>query len=246
MGAAPEWRVFIPKRSMPWPLGTLHAGWGRTPDHLDLLHDSHARLPGLFGANVPPEFTFPPLLTHTAGNVRYGHLGGGSDAPSPTLFVFAGSLEDSPDSSDLQPLLLAVEGARIPMCFPRPARPRSRRPARGAEGTEGLESSCSAGRTIPWPTSPTGRARFWMRLSKKGWPTPGGSWRRGTSRGGFAALHLAAADSRVGSAAALAPVTDLAALREFQGLGGRSLDPVSRLGGKSRSVGGPGSLDHHR
>lgn len=39
----------------------------------------------------------------------------------------------------------------------------------------------------------------------------------GTSRGGFAALHFAAADRRVKCVAAFSPVTDLTALREFHG-----------------------------
>ncbi|OPZ85141.1 MAG: esterase [bacterium ADurb.Bin429] len=40
----------------------------------------------------------------------------------------------------------------------------------------------------------------------------------GTSRGGFSALHVMAADTRVHAAAALVPVTDLAALTETQAL----------------------------
>lgn len=39
----------------------------------------------------------------------------------------------------------------------------------------------------------------------------------GTSRGGFSALHIAAADPRVKCVAAYSPVTDLKALREFKG-----------------------------
>jgi dienelactone hydrolase len=39
----------------------------------------------------------------------------------------------------------------------------------------------------------------------------------GTSRGGFAALHFAAADPRVKCVAAFAPVTDLSVLHEFRG-----------------------------
>jgi dienelactone hydrolase len=39
----------------------------------------------------------------------------------------------------------------------------------------------------------------------------------GTSRGGFAALHFAAAEPRVACVAAFAPVVDLAALSEFRG-----------------------------
>jgi dienelactone hydrolase len=41
----------------------------------------------------------------------------------------------------------------------------------------------------------------------------------GTSRGGFVAVHFAAADPRVRCVAAFAPVTDLAALSEFRGVG---------------------------
>ena len=40
----------------------------------------------------------------------------------------------------------------------------------------------------------------------------------GTSRGGFCALHFAAADSRVRAVAGISPVTNLRALREFQGV----------------------------
>lgn len=40
----------------------------------------------------------------------------------------------------------------------------------------------------------------------------------GNSRGGFMALHAAAADERIKCAAAFVPVTDLLALREFEGM----------------------------
>jgi dienelactone hydrolase len=45
----------------------------------------------------------------------------------------------------------------------------------------------------------------------------------GTSRGGFAALHFAAADPRVKCVAAFAPATDLGALSEFRGAGDHPL-----------------------
>jgi dienelactone hydrolase len=45
----------------------------------------------------------------------------------------------------------------------------------------------------------------------------------GTSRGGFSALHLMAADARIAAAAALVPVTDLTALTEFRALAGSPL-----------------------
>jgi dipeptidyl aminopeptidase/acylaminoacyl peptidase len=40
----------------------------------------------------------------------------------------------------------------------------------------------------------------------------------GTSRGGFLAVHWAAADPRVRAVAAIAPVTDLRGLTEFKGM----------------------------
>lgn len=53
----------------------------------------------------------------------------------------------------------------------------------------------------------------------------------GPSRGGFLALHFAAVEPRIGTVVAFAPVTDLLALREFQGTAdkaaARSLDVMA-------------------
>ncbi len=165
-----------------------------------------------------------PVLTHTAGNVRYGHLGGGSDAPSPTLFVFAGSLEDSlthPIYSRCCSLLMQ-HGFRC-VSLDLPAHGRDVRPGE----PKGLKGWSHRVRQGDDPMADfTNRAREVLdALVEEGLADPRRVLASGTSRGGFAALHLAAADSRVGSAAALAPVTDLAALREFQGLEG---DPLTR------------------
>ena len=45
----------------------------------------------------------------------------------------------------------------------------------------------------------------------------------GTSRGGFCAIRLTAADARIGAVAGLAPVTWLPALSEFDGLAGNAI-----------------------
>lgn len=52
----------------------------------------------------------------------------------------------------------------------------------------------------------------------RGWADPQRIAACGTSRGGFLAFHFAAHDRRVRAAAGIAPVTDLAALREFSSL----------------------------
>ncbi len=54
----------------------------------------------------------------------------------------------------------------------------------------------------------------------------------GTSRGGYLALQFAAVENRVGSVAAFAPVTDLTALREFQGIPEEVLLPSFNLNNK--------------
>lgn len=57
-------------------------------------------------------------------------------------------------------------------------------------------------------------------LVRDGYTDPSRVAVAGTSRGGFLALHWAASESRVGAVAAFAPVTDLAALSEFNGAAG--------------------------
>src|SRR5207237_9901005 len=55
-------------------------------------------------------------------------------------------------------------------------------------------------------------------LIKEGYTDPRRVAACGTSRGGFIALHFAAAEPRVRCVAAFAPVTNLLALREFAGM----------------------------
>jgi dienelactone hydrolase len=55
-------------------------------------------------------------------------------------------------------------------------------------------------------------------LIEQHWTDPEKVVACGTSRGGFAALHFAAADPRVKAVAAYSPVTDLSVLGEFHGL----------------------------
>ena len=81
-------------------------------------------------------------------------------------------------------------------------------------------------------------ARFTARILRRaryspreGYADPGKVAVCGTSRGGFMAMHAAAADARVKCAAAFAPVTDLSALREFEGCADHPWSRPSRLPG---------------
>jgi dienelactone hydrolase len=60
----------------------------------------------------------------------------------------------------------------------------------------------------------------------------------GTSRGGFMALHVAARDPRIACAVSYAAVTDLAALREFQGAESLPAVRAASLGEQAKRLAG--------
>lgn len=60
----------------------------------------------------------------------------------------------------------------------------------------------------------------------------------GTSRGGFLAIHFAAHDGRVKCAAGFAPVTDLAALREFRAIADSSFVRALSLETQAKQLAG--------
>ena len=165
-----------------------------------------------------------PVLAETAGGVRYGHLGGGSGGRAPTLFVFAGSMEDSlthPIYSSCCSRLMEHGFRCVSLDLPDHGRE-----IRAGE-PQGLKGWSDRVRQREDPMAGfVSRAREVLdALIEEGLSDPGRILASGTSRGGFAAMHLGAADSRVRAVAAFAPVTDLAALREFQDL---QDDPLTR------------------
>jgi dienelactone hydrolase len=77
-------------------------------------------------------------------------------------------------------------------------------------------------------------------LVSEGYTDPNMVVTLGTSRGGFIALHFAAAEPRVQAVMAISPVTDLRALREFTGLEDNKLtESVSAVHAASALVGRP-------
>ena len=165
-----------------------------------------------------------PILAHTGGGVRYGHLGGGPDGPSPTLFVFAGTLEDSlthPIYSSCCSRLMEHGFRCVSLDLPDHGQEvRAGEP----QGLKGWSDRVRQGEDLM--AGFVSRAREVLdALIEEGLSDPRRILASGTSRGGFAALHLGAADSRVRAVAAFAPVTDLAVLLEFQDL---EDDPLTR------------------
>jgi dienelactone hydrolase len=85
------------------------------------------------------------------------------------------------------------------------------------EGLVGMAAAMAQGHDVVADAVATGRAfvdAYETRLGQGG----GAILASGSSRGGFFALHLLAADRRIAAAAAFAPVTDLPALHEFAAL----------------------------
>ena len=165
-------------------------------------------------------------------------LGHRAEAPQPLLFIFQGSI----DSAMSEPLytevgrLLAAEGVLSVVLDA---------PAHGEDAAPGEPPELSAWAHRVGEGKPF-LEPFLQRATKAldhfvalGWADPSRVAACGTSRGGFLAFHFAAHDSRIRCVAGIAPVTDLAALREFSslspppdtsGLGLASLAP--RLAGR--------------
>jgi dienelactone hydrolase len=137
--------------------------------------------------------------------------------PAPTLFVFAIDAEKTLTSSDFNRIggLLARDGV---LCVSLDA------PCHGHDDKEKQANELAGWRVriergedlIPSFTSRC--TKVLDHLIAEGWTDPARVAAAGTSRGGFLALHLAAAEPRVRAVAAFAPVTKLRALAEFDGI----------------------------
>ena len=174
-----------------------------------------------------------PVATTALGDEDFEGDRGARDGPQDAL------------RGPLRPLARQAEGARADALHPRehdrgdaggPLLPAVGRPPRRA-AISASRWTCpatarSVGRTSPrgspagaiaaiaartsWPTWSPGCAVL-DHLIEVGLTDPGRVAAIGTSRGGFSALHFAAADPRVKCVAAFAPAIDLGALREFRG-----------------------------
>lgn len=144
-------------------------------------------------------------------------LGRAEGPPQPMLFVFQGSI----DSALAEPLytevarLLAPAGV-LSVVLDAPAHGADAAPGEPPE-LGGWAYRVGHGKPFLDP--------FLDRVSAAldhfiavGWADPQRIAACGTSRGGFLAFHVAAHDLRIRAVAGIAPVTDLAALREFSSL----------------------------
>jgi dienelactone hydrolase len=156
----------------------------------------------------------------TPDGIRFGTWGGPAAGRSPTLAILANSIEGTlgdPYYRQAGRTLGGPEAAEPFLCvtIDLPCHGRERRDGEPAE-LDGWRWRLERGVD---PVADTVRrlSAVLDHLVAAGRADPSRIAVIGTSRGGFMALHVAAADPRVACAVAYAPVTDLAALREFKG-----------------------------
>jgi dienelactone hydrolase len=149
--------------------------------------------------------------------IRFGVLGPKGSAPAATLFIFAGSLEDSLTNNDFRKvgLLLSKQGF-VCVSLDVPCHGKDQQPKEPA-GLVGWRSRLEKGDDLV-PGFCKKVSGVLDHLIKDGYTDPQKVSACGTSRGGFIALHWAAAEPRVKCVAAFAPVTDLLDVTEFKGL----------------------------
>lgn len=161
----------------------------------------------------------PPVVKvlKTPSGIRFGLSGEKGPKPAPTLFVLATSLEGALTSADFNKVghLLARDGCLcVSLDLPgHGVDAKSGKPA----GLGGWQARLKNGDDLVGAfTKQT--STVLDHLIKEGYTAADRVAVCGTSRGGFMALHWAAAEPRVGCAVGFAPVSDLLVLTEFRGM----------------------------
>lgn len=155
-------------------------------------------------------------VLETPGGVRFGIWGNPPKAPAPTLFILANTIEGTlGDAYFRQSGTVLAENGYLCVSIDLPCHGQQRRAEEPAE-LDGWRFRCEHGEDFVAETNERLR-QVLDHLIAAGYTDTARVAACGTSRGGFLALHVAAADARVKCVAAYAPVTDLAVLREFRG-----------------------------
>jgi len=168
-------------------------------------------IPGLLSAADEP---LKAEILHTPTGVRYGIWPQKPEQPAPTLFIFAGGMEDALNTDYFRQSgnQLAKQGY-LCVSVDLPCHGQEVRAGEPA-GIDGWRARGEQGEDFV--AEATGRFQLVLDdLIARKLTDPEKIAACGTSRGGFMAVQFAAADSRIKAAAAFAPVTDLMQLREF-------------------------------
>jgi len=154
-------------------------------------------------------------LTTTDG-VRLAVLGEKPDSPAPTLLVFGGDRRSTLLGEDVNEIgrLLARQGF-LSASLDIPCHGDDVRPGEEPGLTAWRDRIVKGEHIFTDFTRRVSQALDY--LIAEGYTDPDRIVISGTSRGGFCALHAAAADERIRYVLAFAPVTHLPVLREFEG-----------------------------
>ena len=155
-------------------------------------------------------------VLQTETGVRFGIWGDKPASPAPTLFVLAGTIEETlGDAYYRQSGNALAERGYLCVSVDLPCHGLETRPGE-PPGLDGWRSRSE--RNEDFVAEAASRlTQVLDHLIAAGYTDAGRVAACGTSRGGFLALHFAARDPRVRCVAAFAPVTDLRVLREFHG-----------------------------
>jgi dienelactone hydrolase len=156
-------------------------------------------------------------ILKTGGGVRFGLWNHRPGPPAPTLFIFASTIDETLGDPYYRQCgdVLAKRGY-LCVSMDLPCHGQEKR-ADEPEGLAGWRDRIARGQHVIGEFLPKiGQVLDYLIAEK--YTDAKRVAACGTSRGGFVALHFAAADPRVRCVAAFAPVTDLAVLREFRGL----------------------------
>jgi dienelactone hydrolase len=170
-----------------------------------------------------PPWKAPKVVSErTADGTVYSIVASSSRGPAPTLFLFAGTGEGTlgAEAYGRVGMLLQAQGWNV-VSLDLPCHGAQQRKGEQAE-LSGWAERVGKGEDIAAELS--GRVNQVLdHLVKKQVADPERVAAAGTSRGGFMAFHLAAANPRIRAVAGFAPVTDLLALGEFGGLKDKTL-----------------------
>jgi dienelactone hydrolase len=174
-------------------------------------------LVGLLPAAARAEEKPKLRVLQTPGGVRFGLLGEKGAVPAPTLVILAASIEVSLGNADYNRIgtILNKHGF-LCVALDVPCHGEDRQ-ASEPEGLAGWRFRLEHGDN--WlPRFTKNASAVLDYLIQHRYTDAERVAACGTSRGGFIALHFAAAEPRIKSVVAFAPVTDLLALTEFKGM----------------------------
>jgi dienelactone hydrolase len=163
----------------------------------------------------------------TPQGTRFGLFGEKPSTPAPTLFVFAVGVDDMPKSVYTETGRQLAEHGWLYVAIDPPCHGDDQ-PKGEPAALSGWAHRVKIGQELMTPFTKR-CTQVLDYLVREGYTDPKRVAACGTSRGGFCALHFAAAEPRVLAVACVSPVTNLLALEEFSGLTEKQVQPLNAL-----------------